>query len=164
MQPLDHLHPKAREGVTHAAGIFHSAPSLESTKPMFVTIFLLSKKNIQMLLLLLPWQATLNRWYLPCTWHLQHQSRLNFISTELKRWILFICPPTRTFLRTSLFNSFRTLAIPYMTFTLQSVFHYTYSCSKRHSPQEHRGPKDSKFQENCVNSQHIDISKTVEIW
>lgn len=67
MQPSDHLHPKAREGVTHAAGIFHLPQSLESTKPMFLTIFLLNKKNIQMLLLLLPRQTTLNRWDLPCT-------------------------------------------------------------------------------------------------
>lgn len=80
LQTSDQLHPKAREGVTHTAGIFHLPQSLESTKLMLLTIFLLNKKNIQMLLLLLPWQTTLNRWDLPCTWHLQHQSRLNFIS------------------------------------------------------------------------------------
>lgn len=54
--------------------------SLEQTVLMLLTIFLLNKKNIQMLLILLPWQTTFYRWDLPCTWHTEHQSRLNFIS------------------------------------------------------------------------------------
>ena len=78
--PASYLHPKYSEEFKCAAGSFHLPWSLEQTVLMLLTIFLLNKKNIQMLLILLPWQTTFNRWDLPCTWHIEHQSRLNFIS------------------------------------------------------------------------------------
>lgn len=73
------------------------------------------------------------------------------LSTRLKRWILFICPSTRAFLRTRLFNSFEHW--PSLIYITESFLLYVQLLSKWHSPQwtQRLGPRALNVK-RCINS------------